>query len=265
MIALDQVQQQLGDRSFVRTIDVVPRGHIRIMTGLLYPDGSSVDVFIVNDTTASPTGGQPVQPLRLSDLGQTVAWLLDVGVRPWLSKKRQAFVEDVLRLYDVRQGGGELTLDARPGEDLAVGILRLAQACIRVADLTFTRRASLQSPFSDDVEEVLADAELGFDVGAELMGRKGTTVRVDYLVTGQTRRSAVLALSALNAQSAHHSANEIFRKWYDLDVPGRDHENVTVYDDRQPFHREEDLERLQDFSAVIPFSEKQTLIEVLAA
>jgi Domain of unknown function DUF1828 len=265
MIALDEVQQQLEDRSIVRTIDVVPRGHIRIMTGLLYPDGSSVDVFIVNDTHESPAGGAPAQPLRLSDLGQTVAWLLDVGVRPWLSKKRQAFIEDVLRLYDVRQAGGELSLDLKPGDELTVGILRLAQACIRVADLTFTRRSSLQSPFSDDLEEVLADAELGFDVGAELMGRKGKVVRVDYLVTGQTRRSAVLALSALNAQSAHNSANEIFRKWYDLDVPGRDHDNVTVYDDRQPFHRDDDLERLQDFSAVIPFSEKQTLVELLAA
>jgi hypothetical protein len=159
MIALDQVQQQLQDRSIVRTIDVVPRGHIRIMTGLLYPDGSSVDVFIVNDTPEIPAGGEPAQPLRLSDLGQTVAWLLDVGVRPWLSKKRQAFIDDVLRLYDVRQAGGELILDSRPGDDLTVGILRLAQACIRVADLTFTRRASLQSPFSEDVEEVLADAE----------------------------------------------------------------------------------------------------------
>jgi hypothetical protein len=265
MIALDEVQQELEDRSIVRTIDVVPKGHIRIMTGLLYPDGANVDVFLVNDTSVLPASTTPGKPPRLSDLGQTIAWLLDVGVRPWLSKKRQAFVEDVLRLHDVQQDGGELFLDVKPGDDLTICVLRLAQACIRVADLTFTRRASLQSPFSDDVEEVLADAELRFEVGWELVGRRRKTVRVDYLVTGQTKRSAVLALSALNAQSAHNSANEIFRKWYDLEVPGRDHMNVTVYDDRQPFHREEDLERLQDFSAVIPFSEKKTLVSLLAA
>jgi hypothetical protein len=265
MITLNEVQQQLEDKSIVQTIDVVPRGHIRIMTGLLYPDGASVDIFVVNDTPPILAGVTPAQPLRLSDLGQTVAWLLDIGVRPWLSKKRQALVEDVLRINGVQQDGGELRLDLKPGDDLTVRVLRLAHSCIRVADLTLTRRASLQSPFSDDVEEVLADAELGFEVGAELMGRKRKPIRVDYLVTGQTRRSAVLALSALNAQSAHHSANEIFRKWYDLDVPGRTHYNVTVYDDRQSFHREEDLERLQDFSAVIPFSEKQTLIGHLAA
>lgn len=264
MIALDEVQQQLEDRSIVRTIDVVPRGHIRIMTGLLYPDGTNVDVFVVNDTPMIPASVTPA-PLRLSDLGQTIAWLNDVGVRPWLSKKRQAFVEDVLRLYDVQQDGGELLLDLKPGDDLTVGVLRLAQACIRVADLTFTRRASLQTPFSDDVEEVLADADLRFEVGSEFVGRQKKPVRVDYLVTGKTKRSAVLALSALNAQSAHNSANEIFRKWYDLDVPGWDHNNVTVYDDRQPFHRDEDLERLQNFSAVIPFSEKTTLVDLLAA
>lgn len=106
MIALDEVQRQLKDRSIVRTIDTVPKGHIRIMTGLLYPDGASVDVFIVNDTPVLPANLKPAQPLRLSDLGQSIAWLLDVGVRPWLSKKRQAFVEDVLRLYGVQQAGG---------------------------------------------------------------------------------------------------------------------------------------------------------------
>lgn len=265
MIALDEVQQQLKDRSIVREIDVVPKGHIRILTGLLYPDGANVDVFIVNDSPVIPARATPAKSLRLSDFGQTITWLLDVGVRPWQSKKRQALIEDVLRLYDVQQDGGELLLDLKPGDDLTVGILRLAQACIRVADLTFTRRASLQSPFSDDVEEVLADAELRFEVGSELVGRNNRPVRVDYLVTGQTKRSAVLALSALNAQSAHNSANEIFRKWFDLDVAGRDHENVTVYDDRQPFHREDDLERLQNFSMVIPFSEKETIVGFLAA
>ena len=265
MIALHEVKQQLRDSSLVREIDVVPKGHIRIMTGLLYPDGASVDVFIVNDTPVTPTSATPAKPPRLSDLGQTIAWLLDVGVRPWQSKKRQAFIEDVLRLHDVQQDGGALLLDLKPGDDLMVGILRLAQSCIRVADLTFTRRASLQSPFSDDVEEVRADAELRFEVGAELVGRTRKPVRVDYLVTGQTKRSAVLALSALNAQSAHNSANEIFRRWFDLDVPWRNHENVTIYDDRQPFHREDDLERLQIFSQVIPFSEKETIVDLLAA
>jgi hypothetical protein len=265
MLALAEVQRQLEDRSIVRTIDLVPKGHIRIMTGLLYPDGAGIDVFVVNEPPVSPGSSTPPQRVRLSDLGQTIAWLLDVGVRPWLSKKRQAFVEDVLRLYDVQQDGGELLLDLKPGDDLTVGVLRLAQACIRVADLTFTRRASLQSSFSEDLEEVLADAELRFEVGSELVGRKGKLVRVDYLVTGRTKRSAVLALSALNAQSAHNSANEIFRKWYDLDLPGQDHKNVTVYDDRQPFHREEDLDRLQDFSTVIPFSENKTLVDLLVA
>lgn len=265
MFAIDEVQRQLQDRSIVRAIDLVPKGHIRIMTGLLYPDGASIDVFVVKEPSVNPAGMTPAEQVRLSDLGQTTAWLLDVGVRPWLSKKRQAFIEDVLRLHEVEQNGGELLLHLKPGDDLTVGILRLAQACIRVADLTFTRRASLQSPFSDDVEEVLADAELRFEVGSELVGRKGNPVRVDYLVTGQTRRSAVLALSALNAQSAHNSANEIFRKWYDLEVPGRDLNNVTIFDDRQPFHRGDDLDRLQDYSTVIPFSEKTTLVSLLAA
>jgi hypothetical protein len=264
MLPLEDVQKQLTDRAIVRSIDQVARGHIRIETGLLYPDGASVDVFVVHDVPIVQPE-TPGMPVRLSDLGQTTAWLLDLQVRPWLSKKRQGFVEDVLRLHRVKQDGGALYLDLAAGDDLTVAILRLAQACIRVADLMFTRRASLQSAFSEDLEELLADSELQFDANVELAGRKGQQVRVDYLVRGHTTKSAILALSALNAQSAHNAANEVFRRWYDLDRPANDHQNVTIYDDRQRFHRDEDLQRLQDYSTVLPFSEKHTLIDLLAA
>ena len=72
---------------------------MRIETAFLYPDGASVELFV-----AEEPGLFPIQ--RLTDLGQTMAWLLDVQVKPWLSRKRQGFLEDALRLYGVEQRGG---------------------------------------------------------------------------------------------------------------------------------------------------------------
>lgn len=262
MLTLEEAKHQLADRVLVRSVDQVRRGHIRVETGLQYPDGSSIDVFLTHPMPLAP-GAQ----MRLSDLGQTTGWLLDMQIRPWMSKKRTAFIEDVLESLSVKQVGGELVLDLKPSESLLGGVLKLGQACIRVADLMFTRRASLQNAFNEDLEEVLADGELQYQPNAELIGRQQRSVRVDYLVQGRARPSAVLSLSATNAQSAHNLSNEIFRRWYDLDTPDGLHvQHVTVFDDRQrSVFRDEDLHRLGELSIVAPFSEKTALIELLQA
>jgi len=87
--------------------------------------------------------------VKLTDLGQTTSWLLDVQVRPWLSKKRQRFVKDALRIHEVRQKGGALERSLPTLDVLVDGVMKLGQACVRVADLTYTRRRSLQSSVND--------------------------------------------------------------------------------------------------------------------
>lgn len=263
MLALDDIKKVIGERCpVVRSVDMPRKGLIRIETGLQYPEGAQIDVFIADNTPLLNTVAS--NNIRLTDLGHTMGWLLDMNVRPWTSKRRQAFVADVLRQYGADQDGAALVLDCDQMQ-ISAGILRLAQVCLRVSDLMFTRRSSLHVPFSDDVEEVLADAELIYEKDPELHGRSGP-VRVDYLVQGPQRRSAVLALSAMNAQTAHDKANEIFKRWYNLNaVPGNDFQRVTIYDDRQEVYRREDLRDLEEFSIVLPFSEKQTIADVFLA
>ena len=129
MIPFDAVKSLVDGHSLVRSIDQVRKGALRLETAFLYPDGSSVDVFLVEDDPLFPK-------LKLSDFGQTTSWLLDVQVKPWLSKKRQRFVEDALRTYGVEQVGGALELPLRGLDGLVEGVVKLGQACIRVADLT---------------------------------------------------------------------------------------------------------------------------------
>ncbi len=91
MIKLAEVQKLLSGHPLVRSVDQLPKGHVRIETPFMYPDGGSVDVFLVDESPLLP-------PTKLSDLGQTIAWLADVQVKPWLSKKRRQFLEDALHL-----------------------------------------------------------------------------------------------------------------------------------------------------------------------
>jgi len=217
-----------------------------------------VDVFVVGSPPLLP-------PNRLSDLGQTAAWLLNVQIKPWLSPKRQRFLEDAIRIYGVEQRAGELVYPIGATDDIGTGVLQLGQACVRVADLTYTRRSSLQVSFSTELEEVLGDAELPYEVDRELRGRFGKLIPVDFLVSGARRQSAVLGLSSGNASAAHGRAVEVFRRWYDLEIPKRTEQQITIYDDRFDVYREDDLRRLADLSHVLPFSDRPSVCALLAA
>jgi hypothetical protein len=258
VIALDEIEKKMSGHTLVCSLDSLKAGHVRLETAFLYPDGSSVDVFVVEREPL-------LKSIVLSDLGQTTTWLLDVQVRPWLSKKRQQLVEDALRLYRVEQRGGALEKPLKSVDEIMDGIVHLAQACVRVADLTYTRRSSLVSPVAEEIEEVLVDSELSFEANQELEGRFGKKVRVDFLVSGAHLRSAILALAASNASQAHTLANEIFRRWYDLKIPNRTENLVTVFDDRQNVYREDDLHRLRDVSDVVALSDRQAIRDLLAA
>lgn len=246
----------------VRARDVVPRGHLRLETKFLYPDRSSVDVFVVNGTQQQLLSPSPV----LSDLGQTTSWLADLQVKPWQSKKRQRLLDDAIYVLGVKQNGGALETTFEPNhQDLEDAVIRLGQACVRVADLSFTRRSSLQVTATDEVEELLSDAELEFLSNAPLQGRHGNIVVVDFLVEGRRRKSALLTLAAQSAATAHTMANEVFRKHYDLDTPQRGEQRVTVFDDRLDVYRTEDIDRLRDVCEVVPLSARQDIVALLAA
>lgn len=256
------IQQLADELCMVRANDVVPRGHLRLETKFLYPDRSSVDVFVVNTTQQSLIAAPPV----LSDLGQTTSWLADLQVKPWQSKKRQRFLEDAIYVLGVRQSGGALETNFEPNhESLEDAVIRLGQACVRVADLSFTRRSSLQVSATDEVEELIADAELDYQANASLQGRHGNIVVVDFLVEGRRRKSAVLTLAAQSTTTAHTLANEVFRKHYDLDTPQRGEQRVTIFDDRIDVYRPEDLDRLRDVCEVVPLSARQDVVALLAA
>jgi hypothetical protein len=264
MTTVEAVRAQLAGQACVVDVASLARGHIRIATDLRYPDGARIDVFVQGD---GPLLQGVEGPTTLTDLGQTTAWLLDVGVRPWLSKKRSALIEDAVRVHGVERSGGELRLTMGPGETLPSAVLRLGQTCLRVADLTFTRRASLIAPFAEEVEEILGDAEIPYQAGVELPGRFGKLVAVDYLVTGKGQQSAILALTSSTQGGAHTVANEVFRRWFDLcETPGWGRQAVTIFDDRKVgLFRDDDLKRLELWSQVIGFSERGTIVATLAA
>ncbi|WNG13254.1 DUF1828 domain-containing protein [Cystobacter fuscus] len=259
-ITLEQLNEAMTHYPLIRGVDRVPKGHLRIETDFLYPDGTPIEVFLVKDKET------PLMPFsKLSDLGQTTAYLLNLSVRPWVSAKRRTFLEDTLRTHRVELNGGAFEVAVSRPDELPDAIIRLAQTCLRVSDLIFTRRVSLQSPFVDQLEEFFGDAELAYEPNAELPLLGDRTVEVDFLVQGKRTNSAVLSLSSTNPSAAHASANEVFAKWYDIATAERPENRVTIFDDSHDVYRDSDLKRIAKFSSVLPFSERRQVVEFLKA
>jgi hypothetical protein len=148
---------------------------------------------------------------------------------------------------------------------LSVSQAIVDQACFRASDVIFTARSTLQSEFSEDVEAFVLDTELPCSVAPSISGVRGP-VQLDYIVSGRTVRSGLLAMGPRTSATAHPKSNEIFVRWYDLQETKEIDLKITVFDDHfKDVYRPTDLERIQEHSQLIPFSERDLLQELLAA
>lgn len=262
MSDLPDLLHRLRRMSMVRSVEVVRKRHVRVETRFVYPDGAFVDVFIVNGASRPPL------PWVLSDLGQTMDFLLHHDVKPWSSKKRAVQLADAIALYGATLRGAALEVPVVDVESsLQDGIILLGQACLRMSDLLFTKRLQLQGAFADEVEEFLSDAELEYTPNVELQG-PFAPVAVDFLVRGRSKSSAVMVLSARLSTAAHAQANEVFRKVHDLATAGASEQRVALLDDTGGFaqlYRDDDIGRIQTYATLMPFSERDELRTLLAA
>jgi hypothetical protein len=145
-------------------------------------------------------------------------------------------------------------------------IIRVAQACIRVADLSFMQRFPITTEFRDDVEEFIHRNELSYEPEISLPGKYGREVPLDFRVRGPQKTSLIRALSTGNPASAHAIMNETLACWVDLELYRANHQFVTVIDDRENIYRQADLERIAAFSNLVGFpSQQEQLKNLLAA
>ncbi len=257
---LTQFTDRLKLSPLVSGVDFVPRGHARIETGFRYPDGSSIDVFIQKDDTLF----QNHAPVRLTDFGNSLAWLNTLQIRPLKSKKREKLLKSVLDTYDIKIDGSALWCEI-PEDQIETGIIRLGQACLRIADLVFTQRIVAQGSFEEEIEEIIAETQLDYQPKAQIIGRHGKTIDVDFKVIGKKTETAVFVLPSetKSIQTAHNKANDVFARCYDL----RDWEGqrLAAWDDRNQIYRDEDINRIGDLAQVLPISDPAVIQQYLQA
>lgn len=232
-----------------RQCDEIADGTLRISTPFLYPDGSFVDLFLENRSV----GGR-----FLSDLGETIAYLHSRSV-VIEGQARKKIVSAICAPLDITLNKGQLELWLTDAVDLADGMMRLGQACIRVATLLYTSRASVDRSFRKVVVDAVRQTKLPFRSPVTMPGRFGKAVRIDAEVKGP-RTSLVKTLSA----GSHSAMVEAFRCWYDLDDLKDKSQFITVIDD-DVASRRDDISRLAEVSKVVRFPAESSQFKKLLA
>lgn len=105
-----------------------PREGVLVQTPFFYPDGSPVEVSVIESD-----GGFVV-----TNHGEALRWLGMQRVRKGLSCRQNRLVDEVCRALEVRQDCGRLVSRCNDASELGKAIHRVGQAVVRVSDVWFT-------------------------------------------------------------------------------------------------------------------------------
>lgn len=256
----EDIKELASTFSVVKSCDIIKNNNIRISTPFQYPDKSNIDLFFLQTDDMFHS--------YLTDYGFTFAFLTDMQLKPWGTKKRKQIVSDICESFGVNLSGGNLEIKVPKDSmsNFSDYVIRLAQACIRVADLIFTTRLKSFNPFSEVVEEYIDSVGLEYQTDALIKTKYNSDLTIDYLVYGKKIESYILSFSASNQNASHSQSLEIFRKWHDISYTRDSKQFITIYDSITGNYRDEDLLRLKDVSNVIAFpAEDKEFAELLSA
>lgn len=255
----EQIQKALSGFSLVKACEGIRNGMLRLATPFQYPNGDGIDVFL----SQKP---ELFDKWLLTDLGQTTAWLLDLNLKIWTTEKRKQIVADICKSLDVTQEGGQFQLVLSDMNQLPDAMVRLSQACLRVADLAFTQRLRVASEFNEDFEEFLDLADASYEPDFSIQGQFGKIVKVNFKVKGRRSQTLVQTLSTPSRVASHTMSNEAFVRWHDLQ-PHRSHfQFLTIYDTTNDSFRDDDLARLNNVSLLMGYpAQEQDIKEVLVS
>lgn len=257
----EEIREIVSNFSLIRECDTILNGMLRLSTPFQNIEGSFIDLFFGEQNDM-------YSPYILTDLGGTAAYLFDMNIRLYTTKKRRAIIEDICNSLGVIDDNGEfkIHLGKEDLKNIPDAMVRLSQACIRISDLAFYRQNKEGSLFLENLEEFFESKDIKYDTELEIRGRYNRLVKVDFKVYGKKINSIVMGLSAHNNSSSHNIANEIFRKWHDIQIFKNDMQFISIYDANGIHFKDEDIERISEYSTIFEFpGEEENIYNCLVA
>jgi hypothetical protein len=255
-----QLEKMAHTIPLIRGCDVVRNGALRMSTPFLYPNGDRIDVFL------EVKQGDLFTPLSLSDYGHTALYLRDAQVKIEANDRKTDVLGSILTQLNVNYSNGDLSIDIQEAQptDLSDAIFRLSQACLRISDFAAHTRLRTVNPFRDDIAGFLGSTGLKCVPDVQVRGSYQNQVKIDFQVFGK-QQSSYLCVLAPTETAVHTSANEVFRKFYDIRTVNDDYQRVAIYSSASRL-KDSDKKRLRDYSTVVAYpSEQRVLTDLIAA
>ncbi len=125
MITLcEEIKKQIGGQFICSDFN----DFTKVRTPYLYPDGDVIDIFVKYKDSG----------FILTDLGETIAWLMLRSISNSLTSKEDNMIEDLISIYQVERYKGMLIKRCDNSDNLSTAVLDLCQAIIRVSDIYLT-------------------------------------------------------------------------------------------------------------------------------
>ena len=213
-----------------------------------YPDGGIVDVF-VDERGAT---------WCVTDFGEALGWLGLQSVSDRRSAQQDAVIEDVCRALRVTLRRGQLELLVTASDDLGEAVLRIAQAVVRVADVSFHSKPRAPSELRERVGQWLSLKQVPFESRYRLDGGAGEQWTVDYRTTAEGRISLVWLLGGDSKRAARQRAEHVVAGWYGLRhlrENGNGPAMISLFDDTREVWEKEHFRMVESLSEVALWSQ----------
>ena len=228
---------------------------VRVRTPMMYPDGGIVDVFVLErgDTYI------------VTDFGDALGWLYIQSVSRNRSRKQRLLIDDVCQTLRVELYHGQIVLRNIKKDDLGEGVIRVAQAVVRVSDVWFTMRGQTFQTTADDVEEWLNEKKISFERGVKQAGWSTRDWTIDFR-TRSERTSLVFLLSTGSRGAARRITEHVVAGCVDLNHLKSAQPKlafVSLFDDTQDIWRDEDFNMVSAMSKVAYWSNPDEFERIL--
>ena len=233
-----------------------PRGGVQVSTPMLYPDGGTVDVFVLE------RGDLPV----VTDHGAAIGWLRMQSVAERLSKRTRGLISEICETQGIALERGRLVLRCESGAQVADAVHRVALAAVRVADISITFTSRMRASVADEVDHWLRDRAFRYDRSVRLHGRSSKEWTVDYRVSADARTSMVFLLSTGSRDATRRIAEHVLAGCVDLRhlrVDQSDLVFVSLFDDTANVWRDEDFSLVEEYSEIALWSRPDQFQQIL--
>jgi Domain of unknown function DUF1828 len=251
MMPCDLIAQQIG-----RLYECfAAESHTTIRTPYIFPDGDTIELFYQE----TPAGAV------LTDFGETLRWLDGQTISERRTKRHFDLIQDVCANHRVQFDKGAVSIGISTPEMMADAVTRLAQAALRIADLTFTFRNKVFESFDDEVETFLWEHRVSFQRRFETKGASGTDWTIDFRTLRDNGPALVYTLSTGSRAAAKRKTDHVVAAFVDLQKLRSSMRFVSLVDDTIDVWEPEDFKQLEPHCEIANWSKPDDFLDQLSA